>query len=341
MDVDQSIVPAMPETQDGRTLRTSEEIDQLCAALAKAQGQCEEAVKDSANPFFSSTYANMASVLRVTRKPKADNGLGIVTLPGPRLKFRQAFITRITHSSGQWMEDTFSLELTPQKTKVGEDQHGNGQYDWRITSQCSGSAMTYARRYAEMAWMDLGTEDDDGHAASHPGESRQQQRPEAKSSGNRRQTKPPQRPPRQPFGSPQTSSLLDDLPSGEALKIEALCNADPAVKSLVDFISNLANSPPKETGEAARQIDGAMKSTESLEPAAKQALGNLVNWAKVRLMKTWLGTGALLTGEQIERLREKAATFDDGSKKSLLEAVEKAEKKQTAEVAADPQAKHF
>jgi hypothetical protein len=44
-------------------MQKSESIAALAAALAKAQGQMKGAVKDSANPFFKSKYADLASVV--------------------------------------------------------------------------------------------------------------------------------------------------------------------------------------------------------------------------------------------------------------------------------------
>ena len=41
----------------------SEQINELAAALAKAQGQMQSAKKDAENPFFKSKYADMDSVV--------------------------------------------------------------------------------------------------------------------------------------------------------------------------------------------------------------------------------------------------------------------------------------
>ena len=56
----------------------SETIGKLSEALAKAQGAMQNAVKDSSNPFFKSTYADLASVWDACRKPLSDNGLAII-----------------------------------------------------------------------------------------------------------------------------------------------------------------------------------------------------------------------------------------------------------------------
>ena len=44
----------------GEKMNKSESIAALAAALAKAQGAMKGAVKDSANPFFKSKYADLS-----------------------------------------------------------------------------------------------------------------------------------------------------------------------------------------------------------------------------------------------------------------------------------------
>jgi len=61
----------MPYTQ-------SDQISELTTALAAAQGLIEGALKDSSNPFFKSSYADLASVWDAIRKPLSDNGLSVM-----------------------------------------------------------------------------------------------------------------------------------------------------------------------------------------------------------------------------------------------------------------------
>ena len=125
----------------------SESIKELATALSKAQGAMEGAKKDSANPFFRSKYADLASAWESCRKPLSDNGLSVIQttdiLPeGLRL------ITTLLHTSGEWVSGI--LPVKP----VKDDPQGMG------------SAMTYARRYGLMAIVGIAPEDDDGNAAS-------------------------------------------------------------------------------------------------------------------------------------------------------------------------------
>lgn len=138
------------ETQTQPQVNTpnrSESINELAAALSKAQGAMGTAKKDASNPFFKSRYADLASVWEACRKPLSDNGLSVVQLPeftdsGIRLE------TLLMHSSGQWMSSV--LCMTPTKS----DPQGIG------------SCITYARRYSLSAVVGICPEDDDGEAVS-------------------------------------------------------------------------------------------------------------------------------------------------------------------------------
>jgi hypothetical protein len=147
-------------------MKTSEQIGELAAALAKAQGELEGAHKDSANPFFKSKYADLASVWDACRGPLSENGLAIVQLPradGNAVTME----TRLIHSSGQWIEG----ELTA----VAKDEG----------PQSIGSAVTYLRRYMLQAVTGVAPEDDDGNAATSEGAPPQ------------KQTRPPKSPAKQ------------------------------------------------------------------------------------------------------------------------------------------------
>jgi hypothetical protein len=130
----------------------SEQINELAGALAKAQGKITGALKDSANPFFKSKYADLASVWDACRSALSENGLAIVqqTESDDSGVF---VITTLAHSSGQWMRSR--LRLTPKDD----------------SPQAMGSAITYGRRYALAAAVGVAQVDDDGNAASGRGPS--------------------------------------------------------------------------------------------------------------------------------------------------------------------------
>lgn len=128
-------------------MRTSEHINELATALAKAQGQMGSAKKGAENPFFKSKYADLGSVINAIKGPLSDNGLSYTQFP-IREGEAAGVVTRLLHASGQWMESDYTLPLA------------------KFDAQAVGSAFTYARRYALQAIAGIPAGDDDGNAAS-------------------------------------------------------------------------------------------------------------------------------------------------------------------------------
>ena len=128
----------------------SVEISELVKALSKMQGQMELVAKNSENPYFKNRYADLAALWDALRKPLSENGLAVIQTTADDSEGVTLF-TMLAHSSGQWIKGT--LRMKPVKS----DPQGVG------------SCITYARRYALSAILGLATEDDDGNAASSPG----------------------------------------------------------------------------------------------------------------------------------------------------------------------------
>lgn len=130
-------------------MNTSEQINELAAALAKAQAQIQPAKKENVNPAFKSKYADLASVWDACREPLTANGLAVVQMPTDCAEAgRVALVTTLLHSSGQWISSMVSTRI------VKDDPQGVG------------SALTYLRRYALSAMVGVAPDDDDGNAAS-------------------------------------------------------------------------------------------------------------------------------------------------------------------------------
>jgi len=129
-------------------LEHSTEIDKICAALSKAQGAMEGAVKDRQNPHFKNEYATLASVIEAVRGPLRDNELAFIQASGEMVDGSLPIETRIVHSSGQWFKSVLPMP-------VGQK-----------TAQAVGSALSYGRRYALMSILGVPSVDDDGEAAS-------------------------------------------------------------------------------------------------------------------------------------------------------------------------------
>src|SRR3990167_8044567 len=132
-------------------MERSEQVNDLAAALSKAQSEIKGAIRDSENPFFNSRYADLAAVWDACRAPLTANGLSVVQTLLPTTDTGAIPVeTILLHSSGQWISGV--LTVTPVKSDP----------------QAMGSAITYARRYALSAIVGVAPEDDDGNAASKP-----------------------------------------------------------------------------------------------------------------------------------------------------------------------------
>lgn len=127
-------------------MKSSEETNELALALCLAQGQMGGAVKDSSNPFFKSSYADLTSVIKAIKQPFADNGLSYTQFPVSS-DIGVGVATRLMHVSGQWVESEFVLPIVKQDP------------------QAAGSAITYARRYALQSIAGIPTADDDAESA--------------------------------------------------------------------------------------------------------------------------------------------------------------------------------
>jgi len=135
-------------------MNTSESINELATALAKAQGQMTAARMDAENPFLHNHYADLGNVIQAAKKPLADNGLSYSQ--HPELNGGAVTITTILmHSTGQWIESTITLGLS----------EGKGMSQ----AQQMGSVITYLRRYSLSAILGIyADEDKDGNDEKTP-----------------------------------------------------------------------------------------------------------------------------------------------------------------------------
>lgn len=151
-------------------MNRSDTIGHLALALAKAQGEITGALKESKNPFYKSSYADLASCWDACRSSLAANELAVVqtTQRGEPVKIEWevedsqtgevkkygidsheiVIVTTLLHSSGEWISSP--LPLVPRD----------------ITPQGIGTAISYGRRYGLTAMVGIAQIDDDGNAQS-------------------------------------------------------------------------------------------------------------------------------------------------------------------------------
>lgn len=185
-------------------MQKSETIGALAGALAKAQAEIQGAKKDSENPFFKSKYADLSAVWDACRASLTKNELAIVQTPRSEITENATIIslgTLLTHASGEWIYEELSA------VPVKDDPQGIG------------SCVTYLRRYALSAFTGVAPEDDDGNAASQPGNGTQAAKPR-----NARK--------------PQTDTTAPGAPSAEVLALRE------QIKKAMEALNNAGDDPP-------------------------------------------------------------------------------------------------
>jgi hypothetical protein len=139
-------------------MRTSDQIDKLAEALAKAQGQMKNpetnktvTIRPQNKPAYSYNYADLPQCLEACRKPLADNGIcypaSIIYQNGVPL-----LVMRLIHSSGQWIESEYPLPRSSSDKELA-------------------SGMTYGKRYLLCNLVGISADDDldsDANRAEDP-----------------------------------------------------------------------------------------------------------------------------------------------------------------------------
>ena len=137
-------------------MKTSEQLNELFSALSKAQENIKNAQKEGYNPMFRSNYTTVTSVLEAIKTVYKEN-ISIIQMPEA-----DKLITRVGHSSGQWLEIETPLFI--------------GEPKGMSKMQAYGNAVTYARRYALVSLFGIGQEDNDGNDGNDNGKSTMQKK---------------------------------------------------------------------------------------------------------------------------------------------------------------------
>jgi hypothetical protein len=128
----------------------SESIKAIAQALVKAQMSMSDAKKSASNPFFKSKYADINSVREACIPALNENGICAMQ-PTVTIEGKPYVKTILLHESGEWIAGYTEIICGKQND-----------------AQSHGSGLTYARRYGLQSMTNLGSEDDDGNAASKP-----------------------------------------------------------------------------------------------------------------------------------------------------------------------------
>lgn len=219
------------------TMNQSESIGNLATALATAQAEMDFAKKDSSNPFFKSSYADLASVWEVCRTVLPKNGLAIIQTAEPAEAGRLRVRTTLAHKSGEWIAGVLDIPAV------------------KNDPQAYGSAITYARRYSLAAIVGVIADDDDGEAAMGRGESKVTPKPARAA----------------PLSPPRAAPQADMITSDQRKHIMAMIGNEPRQKRLDDINNWLAarKEPPVSStneltkSQASSLIDAIQRSMEA------------------------------------------------------------------------------
>ena len=138
---------------------TSEQVDKVYPAFIRAQASLDNVGKThkvSAGRGATYKHAKLEDVVSEVLPKLNAQGLGVLQSQDPTLGPDVAIATRLVHESGQWIEGYCRVPTDRQPGPQG-----------------TGSAHSYARRYALLALVGIATEDDDGRPRKLPPETRE------------------------------------------------------------------------------------------------------------------------------------------------------------------------
>lgn len=147
-------------------MERSEQINDLAAALAKAQAAFVPVGKTGNNAFLQSKYVTLDSIIEMTRKPLSDAELSYTQMLDGDGESLPILTTMLMHSSGQWLSSGVIVRAIS----------GKGTNEL----QELGRSITYMKRYTLAAMLGVSSDEDtDGHGAK-PAPKRQQKQPSRK-----------------------------------------------------------------------------------------------------------------------------------------------------------------
>ena len=174
MNFDESVKDGLTKIatkgDDDGPVKFSTPCAELFAALATAQAAIEtpkrtktaKVVHKSGGGQHSYNYADLASIREACREPLKAAGLAVVQSATTDDAGRVVMTTLITHASGQWLISG-PLRWMPDKG----------------TPQGLGSAITYMKRYAISAALNIAMDEDDDGASAEKGTKEKKSAPQA------------------------------------------------------------------------------------------------------------------------------------------------------------------
>jgi hypothetical protein len=131
-------------------MKHSEQINEIAAALAKAQGEMKNPHAEAVNAFQKYSYAKASDFLNTIREPLTRNNISF-TIDVEPTESSKIMVLMLSHASGQWMK--FSMPL---QTDLETGKGMSNDQTW-------GSHLTYRKKsLLSLVFGIHGDEDDDG-----------------------------------------------------------------------------------------------------------------------------------------------------------------------------------
>jgi len=274
-------------------MKTSEGIDKLAAALSAAQGEMPSAAMNAVNPFLKNRYADLNAITSAIKPVLKKHGLAYVQMPTAS-DDGIGLTTRLMHSSGQWLEDTFVMPMP-------DGEKG------KSVMQVAGSAITYARRYALAAMLGMvADEDSDGNAPAKPQQAANGKRPPAQPVA--RNNPPP--PPPDFFDEPSQAREADEVRADILAQTIDGSPANASDKQLKYMRSSLGSLVGNDADKAKTVLGYLFNVASSTELTAAQASA-IINWAGANAANKY--TVEPSAAQEAERIVT-AAYVDEGQK---------------------------
>jgi hypothetical protein len=129
--------------------KKSPTLAELTKALVNFHRKGIKIPKSSKNPFLNSRYADLSTILDHVQPALNEVGLAIVQMPIGEHELE----TTLLHESGEWMSSVYKMQ--PLEAIIDKTTKEKA-----VTPQSIGSIITYQRRYAIGAVLNLNIDDD-------------------------------------------------------------------------------------------------------------------------------------------------------------------------------------
>lgn len=122
-------------------MKSSEQINELAESLSKAQGEFPTIPKNSIGHGYK--YADLNDIIKIIKPILAKYDLAIMQ----SISGKHCITTRLMHKSGQYIEDTLEVDGLSMNNRMN-------------ATQAQGASITYGRRYALSAFLNLAVDED-------------------------------------------------------------------------------------------------------------------------------------------------------------------------------------